>query len=105
MKDRKMKEHCSSGWLLLLFLNIGCRAPSPELGAAVFRKNCAGCHSPLPGRQESAPALAGYFVRNPPPTSRQTRQIILNGRKTMPPFRNRLTSTQVEDVIAFLKTH
>jgi mono/diheme cytochrome c family protein len=95
----------SSAALIFILLCIGCRAPSPQQGAAIFRKNCAGCHSPQPGRQDSAPVLAGYFRRNPAPTSRQTRQIIMNGKNRMPPFRNRLTSRQINDVIAFLKTH
>jgi mono/diheme cytochrome c family protein len=78
-------------------------SPSVEVGAAIFRKNCAGCHSLEPGRRTNAPSLAGYFARNPSPTSRQTEELIMNGRRLMPPFRHRLSSDQIGDVIAFMK--
>jgi mono/diheme cytochrome c family protein len=83
---------------------VGCYKPSAEHGAALFRKDCAGCHVPRPGQTSYVPSLAGYFDRNPRPTERQTRRRILKGGRYMPPFSKRLSSHDVADVIAYLET-
>jgi mono/diheme cytochrome c family protein len=88
---------------VVIVVCAGCHQPSAENGALLFRKNCGGCHSALPGRVQHAPSLRGYFGRNPQPELRQTRQVIMNGRRSMPPFRERLSSDQVDDLIAYLK--
>jgi mono/diheme cytochrome c family protein len=82
---------------------VGCYKPSAEHGAALFRKDCAGCHVPRPGQTTYVPSLAGYFDRKPKPTERQTRRIIRSGGRYMPPFSKRLSSHDIDDVIAYLK--
>jgi mono/diheme cytochrome c family protein len=82
----------------------GCRKPSAENGSELYRKYCASCHIPQPGRTLSAPSLAGYFDRRPRPTARQARRVIRDGRLYMPPFRGRLSSNDIDDVIAYMKT-
>jgi len=82
----------------------GCYQPSTEHGAALFRKDCAGCHVTQPGRVSYVPSLTGYFQREPRPSERQTRRQIRDGGKYMPPFRLRLSAHDIDDVIAYLKT-
>jgi len=81
----------------------GCRKPLPEHGAALFLKDCAGCHVQRPGQKSYVPSLTGYFDRKPKPTERQTRRIIRYGGRYMPPFSKRLSSDDVDDLIAYLQ--
>jgi len=101
MRSRQLLTH---SLLALIALCSGCRKPSLENGARLYRKNCAECHVARSGRMRTAPDLAGYFARNPQPGIEQTRQRILNGGQFMPPFRERLSRNEIDDVIAFLKT-
>jgi len=82
----------------------GCHKPAASEGAAVFEKYCARCHIRHEGQASPAPALAGYFLRKPAPAVRDVENVIRNGRRAMPPFGARLSSAQVEDLVAYLKT-
>ncbi|MBV8113306.1 MAG: cytochrome c [Silvibacterium sp.] len=95
-------------WVLcaaVSFACAGCYRPDAEHGAALFRKDCAGCHIPRPGQTTYVPSLAGYFDRRSRPNERKTRRTILEGGRYMPPFRMRLSSHDIDDVIAYLKTN
>jgi mono/diheme cytochrome c family protein len=81
----------------------GCHQPSAENGAALFRKNCIACHSLLPGHAQHGPSLRGYFERSPRPTIAQARSAILGGGPFMPPFRGRLSSGDVDDLIVYMR--
>jgi mono/diheme cytochrome c family protein len=83
---------------------VGCRQPSAEDGRLLFNKDCARCHEHQSGEASPAPNLAGYFSRNPRPTWRQTRSLIREGKRAMPPFGQRLTSREIDDLIAYIKT-
>src|ERR1700758_1715066 len=100
MLSRRLVFACAA----IILTCTGCYKADAEHGAALFRKDCAGCHVPPPGRTTYVPSLAGYFERQPGPTERQTRRRILDGGKYMPPFRMRLSSHDVDDVIVYLKT-
>jgi mono/diheme cytochrome c family protein len=90
----------------MILVCTGCYKPSAEHGEALFRKDCAGCHLPRPGQTATyVPSLAGYFGRQPRPTARQTRRRIRDGGRYMPPFRMRLSSHDIDDLIAYLKTY
>lgn len=88
---------------LTLAACAGCYKPSVEHGAALFRKDCAGCHVPRPGQTTYVPSLVGYFDKKPRPTERQTRRRIRNGGQYMPQFKTRLSSHDMDDLIAYLK--
>jgi len=72
--------------------------------AVVFHNNCNVCHSLETGQNGYGQSLAEYFERNPSQTVNQTQQLIRNGRRRMPPFRDRLSSDQIQDVIAYIRT-
>jgi len=69
----------------------------------VFHNNCLVCHSLEPGQNGHGPSLAEYFKRNPSQAVDQTQQLIRNGSRRMPPFRDRLSSDQIQDVIAYIQ--
>jgi mono/diheme cytochrome c family protein len=99
----RSKQLLAAGLFALASICNGCHKPSAENGALFFRKNCAECHADRPGRARNAPSLTGYFARTPQPGIEQTRQRILNGGQFMPPFRERLSRSEIDDLIAFLK--
>jgi cytochrome c6 len=90
--------------LSLLVLFSGCYRPSVENGAVLFREDCARCHVQKAGHADPAPALTGYFERKPQPTMQQVKDMIRNGKRAMPPFGERLSSREIDDVIAYLRT-
>jgi mono/diheme cytochrome c family protein len=91
-------------WALAAMLCAGCHTTPPESGAQIFQKNCAACHSLLPGHAQRGPSLRGYFARSPQPKIEQAQKAILDGGPFMPPFRERLSSEEIDVVIAYLKT-
>ena len=99
-----MRVWFSRGLIASSLLFCGCHRPSPENGALIHHNNCLVCHSLRAGVQGNGPSLAGYFKRNPVPTEEQARQVILDGKRLMPAFRQRLSSAQTADLIAYLKT-
>lgn len=84
--------------------SAGCRHPSVEIGKLLFNRHCARCHTYRSIQASPAPDLTDYFARNPQPTYRQTRTIIRNGKRPMPPFGGQLSSRDIDDVIAYIKT-
>ena len=64
-----------------------------------------GCHSVNEGQVLFGPSL--YHVTTPPhprETPTQIREILKNGKNKMPSFDGKLEETQVNDVIAYLRT-
>ena len=96
--------HLTVAWMFSAMICGGCRQPSVQNGAAVFKKNCAACHLPAQGITKFAPPLSGYYKKTPQPTDRQTRKLIRDGHNFMPPFRHRLTPEQIDDVVVYLRT-
>jgi mono/diheme cytochrome c family protein len=101
MHSKRLWVMSALAWVALA---AGCRKASVENGAALYRRDCAGCHVRHAGVRLAAPALEGYFDRKPYPTVRQAREIIRDGRLYMPPFGNRLSSDEIDDLIAYMKT-
>ena len=78
-------------------------------GKGLFLQNCALCHLPPPEfkpnmRPSSGPALSGLFKNAKPEKEKSVRAIIAKGTPKMPGFQYSLSSQEVDDLIAFLKT-
>jgi mono/diheme cytochrome c family protein len=72
-------------------------------GKRVFNQYCAACHDTLGTIAKSGPGLKNYYRRRPYPTDTSLRTIIQQGRGKMPAF-STLNKSQVEQLIAYLKT-
>ena len=72
-------------------------------GKRIFNQYCSGCHDTLGDTAESAPVLRGYYHRQPRPSDPIVQRIIERGKGGMPPF-STLSSSQVDDLVAYLKT-
>lgn len=97
-----MKAHLpQTVFVFVLFAGFclgGCHRGSPSAGAAIFKKDCAGCHG-AGSTQAFAPSLAGYLIKNGEP---KTRRIIREGTGNMPPFGHRLERRELDDLMAYL---
>ena len=74
-------------------------------GHEIFEKNCLQCHAVYEGQYSFGPNLY-HEMKKPAPKKNATEVglILKNGKGKMPPFGERLTSTDVEDLIAYIRT-
>jgi mono/diheme cytochrome c family protein len=78
-------------------------------GRRVYDARCAECHFAYSKRELRGPSLNGLFKRpymknGIPANDDRVTDIILFGRAKMPGFRNKLTSQQLDDLLAYLHT-
>lgn len=73
-------------------------------GAAIFALNCAGCHGENAEGGSVGPTLVSAELKAQ--NDDFYRQVILNGRAgtAMPAWEGRLSTQDIEDVIAFLRS-
>lgn len=75
-------------------------------GEEIFQQRCVVCHNKQPGDTTpfGPPNLNGIFRGPSALTTKQASTIITEGKGTMPAWGKILTPTDIEDVIAYLKT-
>lgn len=109
---------CSSVFLLsvagLIFTGTNDRAEAQKplsgkaaLGETVFKAQCIGCHNKTPGDTTpfGPPNLHGVIGAKPPQiTAQVAAATIKTGKGIMPPFEGKLTSQDISNVVAYLKT-
>jgi mono/diheme cytochrome c family protein len=99
--------------LLLLFVTLGAGSavaqkasytltPQQRLGRQILAQSCAVCHLPSgPGAKTYGPQLNKSTL---PEDDDMIRQTILEGNTRMPGFQYFLQPTQVDAIIAYLRT-
>jgi len=80
-------------------------APQDQAGQTLFNRNCATCHSQngtptAVGKSLNAPDLASAPVQNQ--TNAQLEQIISNGKGNMPEFKDKLSQTEIDSLVAYV---
>ena len=72
-------------------------------GRQVFEKNCLQCHAIYEGQYSFGPNLF-HEMKKPDHkvTAAELRGIIENGKGKMPPFKDKLTPPDVDDLIFYL---
>lgn len=71
-------------------------------GKRVFNQSCAACHDRLGTTTKSGPGLKIYY-RDRHPADATVRAIIQQGKGKMPAF-GTLNNSQIDDLVAYLKT-
>lgn len=72
-------------------------------GAKVFNDQCAVCHSVKPNKKIVGPSLYGEVSGpNPKKTDAQLRDIVLKGIGRMPDFKDKLSSRNLDNLLAYL---
>jgi mono/diheme cytochrome c family protein len=72
-------------------------------GQQTFGEYCASCHSPRSSSSLAAPGLKGFYTHHPRPSDPAIRAIIGKGKGKMPAFGN-LSSDQIDELLAYIKT-
>jgi mono/diheme cytochrome c family protein len=85
-------------------------ATDAAAGKTVFNQNCTACHTASSTATNVGPGLKGLFkakkmpASGKPVTEQNVRNQILNGGGGMPGFKDTLSTEQIDDLIAYLKT-
>ena len=86
--------------------SLGSAASVPQAavqGRRLFNQSCAGCHDAQGTLKKSGPGLKNFYRHQPRPSDAAVRQIIQQGRGRMPAF-GALNRSQVDDLVAYLRT-
>ena len=105
---------CIRWWWPLVVTSVlaiwpGCSDRQAEQrGEELFQQNCAVCHEALnPELKKQPPKLEGLFQSKAlpsgaPANDKQVRKTIIKGVGTMPAFDQRLSTEDVNDLLAYL---
>jgi mono/diheme cytochrome c family protein len=72
-------------------------------GKRIFNQSCLACHDTLGTATKPGAKLKNYYRRQPRPTDATVSSIIRQGKGKMPAF-STLNKTQVDDLVAYIKT-
>jgi len=83
--------------------------PFQAMGRHVFDANCARCHEPYSSRGLHGPSLhnvykKGYLPSGIPANDDRITDTIVRGRAKMPSFGDTLSQSQIDALLAYLKT-
>jgi|SRR5579864_1870768 len=95
------------GLLVLLEAVPASAAPQDQAGRSLFKTTCASCHGQngtptAVGKSLNAPDLGSKAVQTR--TDAELQQTIANGKGNMPPFNGRLSDTQINSLVAYIRT-
>jgi mono/diheme cytochrome c family protein len=80
-------------------------AAKVSAGQQIFEKNCMQCHSFIEGQYSFGPNLFGELKKpHPRKTDVEVRAILKDGKGKMPPFGDKLTAPDTQNLIAYLHT-
>jgi mono/diheme cytochrome c family protein len=84
--------------------------PQESAGRKIYDAECDRCHEPYSTRGKKGPSLKGIFQRKYlslsglPANEERVTDIIRLGRNEMPAYSQKLSSREVEDLLAYLHT-
>jgi len=87
-----------------LFRSSASTQASGDRGAAIFRKSCSVCHSIRSGETKVGPSLYGVLRQGSGHSEESVRQVIANGKGTMPAFKEKLEPLAIDDLLEYLRT-
>ena len=75
-------------------------------GETVFQQHCISCHNKQPGDTMpfGPPNLNGIFRGPSALTTKQVEEVVVQGKGTMPGWGTVLARSDIDDLVAFLKT-
>ena len=82
-------------------MTVRAEAQDAEKGKQLYAKNCLHCH----GRNMVTPGTVAYDLRQFPEDDKARFQTsVMKGKKNMPPWGDKLTPEQVDDLWAYVLT-
>jgi mono/diheme cytochrome c family protein len=103
----------------ILLLAVGCQQSNAKLGRPLnsteqrgeklFVSNCKKCHAADSGLATQGPPLEGLFDKKflpsgAPANDERVKNVLQYGRRSMPAFGPVLDDSQIDAIIAYLKT-
>lgn len=94
--------------LAVSLLAFSIPALAQDDGAALYKAKCAGCHSP--DGSGSGPAGKAMHLRDlgsadvQKQSDEELTALIANGKGGMPAFKDKLTSDQIKQTVAFIRS-
>jgi mono/diheme cytochrome c family protein len=79
-------------------------AGKADAGAASFKRYCAGCHSVDPEHKLMGPTLCSEMRGLHRKTTKDVRDIIVQGNGHMPRFGSLLSEQELTDLLAYIRT-
>jgi mono/diheme cytochrome c family protein len=76
-------------------------AGDPAAGQIVFEDSCSMCHDPKSTEMMIGPGLKDVSKRK---SEAEIREQIASGSDMMPPFANKLSEEEINNLVAYLKT-
>jgi mono/diheme cytochrome c family protein len=87
-----------------LFASSASMQASSDRGTAIFRKSCSVCHGIRSGETKVGPSLYGVLREGSGYSEEAVRQVISNGKGTMPGFKEKLEPREIDDLLGYLRT-
>jgi mono/diheme cytochrome c family protein len=85
--------------------NIASKTQEVHAGQQIFLQRCMQCHSVNPNQVIFGPSLYSEMSASPhKKTAAQIRVILKNGKGKMPIFGGILTGTDVDDLLAYIRS-
>ena len=75
-----------------------------DAGADSFKRYCAACHSVEPEHKLVGPSLYSEMRGPHRKTTKEVRDIIVQGSKTMPRFGSLLSEQELADLLVYIRT-
>jgi mono/diheme cytochrome c family protein len=80
-------------------------AAKAHAGQQIFEKNCMQCHAVIEGQYSFGPNLNAELKKpHPRKTDAEVRTILKDGKGKMPPFGDKFTAPDTDNLIAYLHT-
>jgi mono/diheme cytochrome c family protein len=83
---------------------VGPAAGKATAGAESFKRYCAGCHSIDPDHKLMGPSLCSEMKGPHRKTTKDVRDIIVQGSGHMPRFGSLLSEQELTDLLAYIRT-
>ncbi|HKV00197.1 MAG TPA: cytochrome c [Vineibacter sp.] len=85
----------------LMATSVGASAQDADKGKQLYAKNCLHCH----GRNMVTPGTVAYDLRQFPENDKPRFETsVTKGKKNMPPWGDKLSSEQIDDLWAYVLT-
>lgn len=85
----------------MMATSVGANAQDVEKGKQLYAKNCLHCH----GRNMVTPGTVAYDLRQFPESDKPRFETsVMKGKKNMPPWGDKLSSEQIDDLWAYVLT-
>ena len=73
-------------------------------GEQIFLQRCFACHSTIQDQVRSGPSLYHETIKSPHRKTADLKTIVLDGKGRMPPFKERISAQDLDDLIAYIRS-